>query len=208
MFWDTLRSDLQHAVRLAAKSPLITALTIVALALGIGANSAIFAVVDSVLVKSLPYADADRLVHLWSDATKQGRPRNTLSPANFQDFQRMNKTLDGLEAYLSFVTPFKLTGDDGNSEIVVGVTVTPRLFDLLGRKPILGRPISDDDSQFETLSATASGSDDSAAIRTSSGARCKWGHHDHRRRRHAAGIHVSLRIDARPVRIHPGNHNG
>ena len=57
MFWDTLRSDLQHAVRLAAKSPLITALTIVALALGIGANSAIFAVVDSVLMKPLPYAE-------------------------------------------------------------------------------------------------------------------------------------------------------
>ena len=63
----------------------------------------------------------------------------------------MNKTLDGLEGYFSFVTPFKITGDDGNSEIVVGVTVTPRLFDLLGRKPILGRPLSDDDSQFEAL---------------------------------------------------------
>ena len=151
MFWDTLRSDIQHAVRLAAKSPLITALTVVALALGIGANSAIFAVVDSVLVKPLPYADGDRLVNVWSDATKQGRPRNTLSPANFKDFQKMSKTLDGLEAYFSFVTPFKVTGDDGNSEIVVGVSVTPRLFDLLGRKPIMGRPMSDDDAQPETL---------------------------------------------------------
>jgi putative ABC transport system permease protein len=151
MFWDTLRSDLQHAVRLATKTPLITALTVVALALGIGANSAIFAVVDSVLVKPLPYAAPDRLVSVWSDATKQGRPRNTLSPANFKDFQNMNRTLDGLEGYFSFVTPMRMTADDGSAEIVVGVTVTPRLFDLLGRKPILGRGMSDDDSQFEIL---------------------------------------------------------
>jgi putative ABC transport system permease protein len=151
MFWDTLRSDLQHAIRVAAKTPLITTLTIVALALGIGANSAIVAIVDSVLVKPLPYVDADRLVSVWSDATKQGRPRNTLSPANFKDFQKMSQTLEGLEGYFSFVTPMKMTADEGNAEIVVGVTVTPGLFELLGRKPILGRLMSEDDSQFEIL---------------------------------------------------------
>ena len=62
-------------------------------------------------MKPLPYADADRLVIVWSDATRQGRPRNTLSPANFKDFQQMNQTLDGLEGYFSFVTPFKLVTD-------------------------------------------------------------------------------------------------
>ena len=97
MFWDTLRSDLQHTIRLAAKTRLVTTLTILALALGIGANSAIFAVVDGVLLKPLPYADSERLVNVWSDASKLGRPRNTVSPANFLDYQRMNQTLDGLE---------------------------------------------------------------------------------------------------------------
>ena len=150
MFWDTLRSDVRHTLRLAIKTPLVTVLTILALALGIGATSAIFAVVDSVLVKPLPYREPQRLVNVWSDASKQGRPRNTMSPANFKDFQKMNQTLEGLEGYFSFVTPFKLVSD-GPSEIVIGVTVTPRLFDLLGRAPILGRPLSGDESLFEVL---------------------------------------------------------
>ena len=68
MFWDTLRSDLQHTLRLATKTPLVTGLTVLALAFGIGATSAIFAVVDSVLVKPLPYQAPDRLVNVWSDA--------------------------------------------------------------------------------------------------------------------------------------------
>jgi putative ABC transport system permease protein len=138
MFWDTLRSDLQHALRLALKTPLITALTVLALALGIGANTAIFAVVNSVLVKSLPYRDADRLVIVWSDASRQNRPRNTVSPANFLDFQRMNQTLSQLEGYFSFVSPRELV-IDGPSEVTVSVVVTPSLFDLLGRRPVLGR---------------------------------------------------------------------
>jgi putative ABC transport system permease protein len=150
MFWDTLRSDLQHTLRLAIKTPLVTSLTVLALALGIGANSAIFAVVSSVLMKPLPYADSERLVNVWSDATRQGRPRNTISPANFLDYQRMNQTLDGLEGYFSFVTPFKMV-TDGPSEVVIGVTVTPRLFDLLGRSPMLGRGFNRDQFAFEIV---------------------------------------------------------
>jgi predicted permease len=150
MFWDTLRSDVQHTVRLARRTPLVTALTILALALGIGANSAIFAVVDSVLMKPLPYADSERLVNVWSNATRQGRPRNTISPANFRDFQRMNQTLDGLEGYFSFVTPLEIV-TDGPSEVVIAVTVTPRLFDLLGRGPLIGRTFQRDRYAFEIL---------------------------------------------------------
>jgi putative ABC transport system permease protein len=150
MFWDSLRFDLQHTVRLAAKAPLVTLLTVLALALGIGATTAIVAVVDSVLVKPLPYRDGERLVNVWSDATRQDRPRNTLSPANFKDFQKMNQTLEGLEAYFSFVSPTRLTSD-GPTEMAIGVFVTPGLFDLLGRSPMLGRRMSDDDSSFETV---------------------------------------------------------
>jgi putative ABC transport system permease protein len=150
MFWDTLRSDLQHTLRLALKAPLVTSLTILALALGIGANSAIFTVVDSVLLKPLPYTDGDRLVNVWSDAKPQNRPRNTLSPANFRDFQQMNQTLQGLEGYFSFVTPTKLVSN-GPSEIVISVFVTPRLFDLLGRTPVLGTSFDNDDATFDVV---------------------------------------------------------
>jgi putative ABC transport system permease protein len=150
MFWDSLRSDVQHTIRLAVKAPLVTSLTVLALALGIGATTAIVAVIDGVLLRPLPYRNAEQLVHVWSDATRQGRPRNTISPANFRDFQQMNQTLDGLEAYFSFVTPFRMMSD-GPTEMAIGVTVTPRLFELLGRTPALGRPLSDDNSAFEVL---------------------------------------------------------
>jgi predicted permease len=151
MFWDTLRSDLQHAIRLATKAPLVTAMTVLALALGIGVTTAIFAVVNSVLMRPLPYANPDELVVVWSNASQQGRPQNTISPANYRDFASMNQTLQGLEAYFSFVTPLEMVVDGGNSEVTIGVTVTPRLFELLGRAPALGRHLSNDPAAFEVV---------------------------------------------------------
>jgi predicted permease len=150
MFWDTLRSDIQHTLRLARKTPLATTLTVLALGLGIGATSAIFAIVDSVLIKPLPYAASERLVNVWSNASRQERPRNTISPADFLDFQRMNRTLDGLAGYFSFVTPLEMV-TDGPSEVVIGVTVSPGLFDLLGRRPILGRGFQPDQTSAEVI---------------------------------------------------------
>jgi hypothetical protein len=132
MFWDTLRTDIRHTLRLAVKTPLFTMLTVSALGLGIGATTAIFAVVNGVLIRSLPYRDAERLVNVCSHATQEGRPRNPISPANFLDFQRVNSTLAGLEAYYTFVTPQELQTDAG-SEVAFSVLVTPTLFDLLGR---------------------------------------------------------------------------
>lgn len=150
MLRDTLVSDVRHALRLARKTPAFSALTVLALALGIGATSAIYTVVDSVLLRSLPYRDSDRLVAVWSDATRLGRPSNPMSPANYRDFQAMNQTLDGLEGYFSFVTPFELAVD-GPSEVAIGVAVTPRLFDLLGRSPLLGRSFGLAEGAFEIV---------------------------------------------------------
>ena len=98
---DTLRADVRHTIRLAVKTPVFTTLTILALALGIGATTAIFAVINGVLLRALPYRDDARLVNVWSYNTTENRPRNPLSPANFLDFQRMNTTLDGLEGYFA-----------------------------------------------------------------------------------------------------------
>jgi putative ABC transport system permease protein len=138
MFWDTLRADIRHTLRLAVKTPVFSMLTILALALGIGATTAIFAVVNGVLLQSLPYRDDDRLVNVWSNNTSENRPQNTLSPANFLDFQRMNTTLDGLEGYFSFVTPSQLRTDAG-AEIMHSLLVTPNLFNMLGRAAAHGR---------------------------------------------------------------------
>lgn len=138
MLWDTLRADIRHTIRLAVKTPVFSALTVLALALGIGATSAIFAVVNGVLLQSLPYRGDDRLVNLWSHNTSEDRPRNPLSPANFLDFQRMNTTLDGLEGYFTFVTPAQLQTDSG-TEVAYSFFVTANMFNLLGRTAALGR---------------------------------------------------------------------
>ena len=115
MFWDSLRGDIRHTLRLAIKTPVFTILTIVALALGIGATTAIFAVVNGVLLRSLPYRDDARLVNVWSFNTRENRPRNEMSPANFLDFQKMNTTLDGLEGYFTFVTPKQMATESGTN---------------------------------------------------------------------------------------------
>jgi predicted permease len=138
MFWDTLRADVRHTLRLAIKTPVFSTLTILALALGIGATSAIFAVVNGVLLQSLPYRDDARLVNLWSHNTTDDRPRNPLSPANFLDFQKMNTTLDGLEGYFTFVTPSQLQTDSG-TEVAYSLFVTSNMFNMLGRSAALGR---------------------------------------------------------------------
>lgn len=144
MFWDTLRSDIRHTLRMAIKTPLFTAITILALALGIGATSAIFAVVNGVLLRPLPYRDTDRLVNVWSYNTAENRPRNPMSPANFLDFQRMNSTLETLEAYFTFVTPQQLRTAAG-TELAYSVFVTPNLINMLGRTAVLGRALNVND---------------------------------------------------------------
>lgn len=138
MFWDTLRADIRHTLRLAIKTPVFSALTVLALALGIGATAAIFAVVNGVLLQALPYRDDGRLVNLWSNNIGENRPQNPLSPANFLDFQRMNTTLDGLEGYFSFVTPAQLQTDAG-TEVLHSLLVTPNMFNMLGRTAAHGR---------------------------------------------------------------------
>ena len=138
MFFDTLRADVRHTLRIAIKTPVFTALTILALALGIGATTAIFAVVNGVLLRPLPYHDDASLVNVWSYNTIENRPRNPMSPANFLDFQKMNTTLDGLEGYFSIVTPTQLRTESG-TEVTFVLFVTSNLFNMLGRSASLGR---------------------------------------------------------------------
>jgi putative ABC transport system permease protein len=138
MFWDMLRADIRHTLRLAVKTPVFSTLTVLALALGIGATTAIFAVVNGVLLRALPYRDDARLVNLWSFNTNENLARNPISPANFLDFQKMNTTLDGLEGYFTFVTPSQLQTDAG-TEVANSLFVTSNMFNMLGRSAATGR---------------------------------------------------------------------
>jgi putative ABC transport system permease protein len=131
-----LRQDLRFGLRTLAKSPAFTSIAIIALALGIGANSAIFSVVDAVLLRPLPFKKPEQLVMLWENATHQGFPKNTPSPANFLDWQKQASAFTGMAAMVE--RSFNLTGV-GEPERLDGRRVSANLFDLLGVRAVLGR---------------------------------------------------------------------
>src|SRR5688572_4496999 len=104
----TLISDLRYGLRVLLRSPGSTAIAVVALALGIGANTAIFSLVDAVLLRPLPYQDPDRLVQVWEDATHVGFPKNTPAPGNYNDWRQQNQVFQDMAASRS--ATFTLTG--------------------------------------------------------------------------------------------------
>ena len=131
-FWN----DLRYAVRLQQKNPAFTIVAVIALALGIGANTAIFSVVNTVLLQPLPYKDPERLVMVWEEATKAGYPTDTPTAANFVDWRDQNHVFEGMAAIDD--TSFNLTGS-GDPERLEGRRVSADLFPLLGVEPQLGR---------------------------------------------------------------------
>lgn len=136
MTWESIRNDLRLALRQCRRSPLFAALTVASLALGIGANSAMFGVVNTVLLQPLPYKDPDALVMVWSDNVKAGAPSNPVSPADFEAF-RAAPSFTAAEAMYSFLlnTPVRI---DGEPEPALAAGVTPGMFPLLGRGPLIG----------------------------------------------------------------------
>src|SRR5271166_1660652 len=122
-------SDLRQGVRRLLKNPGFAFIAVLALGLGIGANTAIFSLVDRVLIRPLPYADPDRLVTLWEDASYVSVPRNAPTVANFVDWQKQNQVFSALAA--SRDRAGSLTGD-GPPEMVLGGAVTINLFNVLG----------------------------------------------------------------------------
>ena len=131
-----LQQDLRYGLRTLIKNPAFTIVAVIALALGIGANSAIFSVVNTVLVRPLPYKDPDRLVMVWEDASKQGFPHNTPAPANFIDWRNQNQVFEGMAALHR--QSYNLTGSD-EPERIDGRRVSANLFELLGVQPLKGR---------------------------------------------------------------------
>ncbi|MFZ1219630.1 MAG: ABC transporter permease [Chthoniobacterales bacterium] len=139
-----LRQDVRYGFRMLLKNPAFTAIAVLALALGIGANSAIFSVVNALLLRPLPYKNPDQLVVIWENATHLGFPKNTPPPANFLDWQKQNTLFEGMGAFAE--RTFNLTGV-GEPERLEGRRVSANLFDLLGVKPILGRTFVPDEDK-------------------------------------------------------------
>jgi predicted permease len=139
-----LGQDVRYGLRMLAKNPAFTAIAVVALALGIGANSAIFSVVDAVLLRPLPFKNPNQLVMLWENAAHLGFPRDTPSPANFLDWQKEATSFTGMAAMIE--SSFNLTGV-GEPERVEGRRVSANLFQLLGVSARLGRTFVPEDDK-------------------------------------------------------------
>ena len=136
--------DLKYAFRILLKNPLVTTVAVLTLALGIGANTAIFSVLNAVVLRPLPYADPDRLVMVWE--TLAGNDKRSAAPGNFNDWRAQNTTFSEMAA--TFYGNFNLTGD-GDPERINGATVTSNLMSTLGVSAQLGRTFGADDDQHQ-----------------------------------------------------------
>jgi putative ABC transport system permease protein len=142
-FLETLGRDIRFGTRLLAKTPGFTAAAVCTLALGIGANAAIFSVVDAVLFQSLPYPDPHQLVSIW-EVSQKGGDRIAVAPANYVDYVRRADAFSSLGAYAR--AGVNLTGD-GTPERVPIEEVTASYFATLGVMPMIGGPFQPEDNQ-------------------------------------------------------------
>src|SRR2546428_4611922 len=137
--WARLESawaDLRYAARLLRKTPSFTAAIVATLALGIGANTAIFSVCDAVLLKPLPYADSERIVMLWEKSLRD-ETLDAVAPANFNDWCEQTRSFDEIAAINPYPT-FVLTGR-GEPVRLAGAGVSSNFFSLLGTRITVGR---------------------------------------------------------------------
>ena len=140
---DSIRQDFRYALRTLRGSPGFTAIAILTLALGLGANTAIFSLVSAVLLKPLPFAEPSRLVLLWEDFTAiKGPDRVEPAAATVVEWKRRTSSFEGIAMLAT--QPYNLTGD-GEPERLQGVRTDTNLFALLGLHPILGRTFVADD---------------------------------------------------------------
>jgi putative ABC transport system permease protein len=137
--------DLRHGVRLLVRAPGFSAVAIAALAIGIGANTAIFSVVNTLLLRQLPYQNADRLAVIWEHNLPRDRRSNVVSPGNFIHWREMNQAFEDIAA----VGPtFKITlTGDGEPEELSMQFVSAQFFPILGVRPALGRPFTVEEDQ-------------------------------------------------------------
>jgi putative ABC transport system permease protein len=139
-----LWQDLRLGARSLFKQPMFTIVAAITLALGVGANTAIFSVVHAVLLQSLPYRDADRLVSVWEHSRKSGNAQNVINMGNFFDWKEQNSVFEDMAAFFDMTSNLTSGGDP--EEIPTQIATT-NLFNILGVNPILGRTFSPDEGK-------------------------------------------------------------
>src|ERR1700674_1749357 len=142
-FFETVIQDVSYGLPTLRKNPGFAFFAMAVLALGIAASTAIFSMADAVLVRSLPYRNAERLVMVWEDSSAYGFPHDTPALGNFSDWKARNEVFEDMAA-TSFGGAFNLTGD-GNPQEILGRSVTANLFSVLGASVALGRDFRAED---------------------------------------------------------------
>jgi putative ABC transport system permease protein len=143
-FVETLWQDLRFAARVLRKNPAFTLVAVLTLALGIGATSALFSMVEAVLLKPLPYQETSRLAVLWTDNVRQNLHEERTSYPNFEDWRKQNTTFEDMAFASAFTV--NLTAGQEPERLVAGRT-SANLFSLMGVKPILGRTFSSEEEK-------------------------------------------------------------
>ena len=136
--------DLRYAARMLRKNAALTMVIVLSLAVGIGANTAIFSVVNALLLKPLPYPEPDRLAILWLRSPGIGIPQDWPSPGQYMDIKAENHSFDELS--ISIGGSFNMTGLD-HPERLEGMRTSSTLLDMLGAKPLLGRTLLAEEDQ-------------------------------------------------------------
>ncbi len=136
-----LAQDIRFGFRMLFKNPVVTLVAILALTLGIGANTAIFSVVYAVMLGSLPYSNADQIVVVWEK--RPDNDQNTINIGNFSDWKSQNTVFSDMAAFFDYRSQ---TTGDGPPEEIPSQLATPNLFSLLGVNPIRGRPFTPEDA--------------------------------------------------------------
>lgn len=139
-----LGRDIPYAIRALQRTPGFTVLCILTIAVGIGANAAIFSVVNKVLLRPLPYAEPDRLVRVWESLKDEPKWAGSVSVPNLRDWREQSKTLNHFVAY-QFSD--RILGDRGEPERLLAVEVSPAMFPALGVTPLLGRGFAPDEDE-------------------------------------------------------------
>ena len=141
---EALLQDIRYAARIIHRRPALSIVIVLTLALGIGANTAIFSIVNTVLLRRLPYPDADRLVRIWERQLDTGAPERPVRPANFFEWKERSTSFE--DVAWSGMGNFILTGD-GEPESVPGYRFSANMLDVLGLQPALGRGFREDEAR-------------------------------------------------------------
>src|ERR1043166_3602222 len=148
---ETLLRDLRYGLRMLAKNPGFTFVAVITLALGIGANTAIFSVVYGILYRPLPYRDPARLVAVWISNVERPGSQFPASLPDIRDWQAQNGSMEGLAAYA--YNRYKVGGLD-TDDLVRAAMATPEFFSVLGAQPAAGRLLGPEDEHDRVAGLT------------------------------------------------------